>query len=55
VTLAGKGSIFTSAVFSPDGNTIGALNTKGVLHLWTAPSWEQIEAAEKGGGVLAPE
>jgi len=46
VTLAGQGSIFRSAAFSPDGNTIGAVNAQGVLHLWIAPSWEEIEAAE---------
>ncbi|HWN96234.1 MAG TPA: hypothetical protein VNT99_14455, partial [Methylomirabilota bacterium] len=55
VAIAGQGSIFNAATFSPDGNTIGAHNAKGLLHLWTAPSWAQIEAAEKGRGVLSAE
>ena len=25
---------------------MGAANQHGVLHLWTTPTWEQIEAAE---------
>jgi WD40 repeat protein len=53
-TLGGEGSLFTVAAFSPDGNTIGAHNWKGVLHLWTAPSWKEIEAAEKRRATLAP-
>jgi WD40 repeat protein len=46
-TLAGQGSFFADVKFSPDGNTISARNWNGVIHFWTAPSWEQIEAAEK--------
>jgi WD40 repeat protein len=45
-TLEGRGSLFVFAAFSPDGNTIGARNLKGVLYLWRAPSWEEIEARE---------
>ena len=33
--------------FSPDGNTLAALSWDGVADLWHAPSWEEIEAAEK--------
>jgi len=46
-TLAGHGSFFTDASFSPDGNTIGARNWNGVIHFWTAPSWKRIEMEEK--------
>ena len=46
-TLAGKGSLFLTTAFSPDGNTIGARNYNGVLHLWHAPSWAEIDAAEQ--------
>ena len=53
-TLAGQGSFFVDAAFSPDGNTIGARNWSGVLHFWTAPSWQQTEAAEKGRGANSP-
>jgi WD40 repeat protein len=45
-TLAGQGSLFYNAAWSRDGNTIGARNLKGVLHLWRAPSWEDIAAKE---------
>jgi WD40 repeat protein len=45
-TLSGHGSLFIILRFSPDGNMIGARNMKGVLHLWSAPSWKEIEAAE---------
>jgi WD40 repeat protein len=46
-TLIGQGSFFSDVAFSPDGNTIGARNWNGVLHLWRAPSWEEIEVAER--------
>ena len=52
-TLTGEGRFFF-AKFSPDGNTIAAQNGKGLLHVWTAPAWEQIEAAEKGRGAASP-
>ncbi|MCI0536792.1 MAG: serine/threonine protein kinase [Verrucomicrobiales bacterium] len=47
ITLKGRGAMFSSCAFSPDGNVLGALNSGGVLHLWRAPSWEEIAAAEK--------
>jgi eukaryotic-like serine/threonine-protein kinase len=49
LTLAGQGPdlrvVFTA--FSPDGNTLGAVNEPGALVLWRAPSWAEIHAAEK--------
>ena len=45
--LEGQESVFNRTAFSPDGNVIGSMNNKGVLHLWRAPSWPDIEAAEK--------
>ena len=39
--------------FSPDGRILMAINTAGLLYLWSAPSWEEIaaaEAKEKAGG-----
>ncbi len=47
VTLEGEGSVFSTAEFSPDGNAIGAINSQGVLHVWQAPSWSEIEAQDK--------
>jgi WD40 repeat protein len=46
-TLRGNGSFFSYTAFSPDGNNIGARNWSGVIHIWSAPSWEQIEASER--------
>ena len=37
---------FMSTAFSPDGNLLGAMNRHGVLYLWRAPAWAEIEAAE---------
>jgi WD40 repeat protein len=51
LTLEGRGSEFEPTAFSPDGNLLGTMSTSsGVLHLWRAPSWEEIAAAEKAGG-----
>jgi serine/threonine protein kinase len=47
LTLEGQGSAFDSVAFSPDGNILAASNWRGVLHLWRAPSWAEIEATEK--------
>ena len=46
VTLAAHGSVFISTKFSPDGNVLGSLNASGILYLWRAPSWDEINAAE---------
>jgi len=47
LTLEGPsddGSILIS--YSPDGRQIGAMGASGTLLIWSAPSWEEIEAAE---------
>jgi WD40 repeat protein len=49
LALEGEGSNFWRSEFSPDGNVLGSENMKGVLHLWRAPSWAEIDAAEKAG------
>jgi serine/threonine protein kinase/WD40 repeat protein len=46
LTLGGKGSVFIRIVFSPDGRYVLASNFAGVMHLWSAPTWEEIKAAE---------
>jgi WD40 repeat protein len=46
VTLSAEGSIFRWIQFSPDGNTIGTRSGGGILNLWRAPSWDEINAAE---------
>ncbi|MEO7678432.1 MAG: protein kinase, partial [Verrucomicrobiota bacterium] len=47
LSLEGQGTRFEETAFSPDGSVLGSLNSDGVLHLWRAPSWAEIEAAEK--------
>jgi WD40 repeat protein len=46
LTLEGTGSLFELTAFSPDGNAIGSVSRDGILHVWSAPTWEEIEAAE---------
>src|SRR5262249_62272266 len=47
LTLQGNGSMFHPLAFSPDGNVLSGRDNLGMLHLWTAPSWSQIAAAEQ--------
>jgi WD40 repeat protein/serine/threonine protein kinase len=47
MTLPGQGSNFYSWAFSPDGRWLAVCSAEGQLHLWRAPSWEEIEAEEK--------
>jgi WD40 repeat protein len=54
LTLSAEGSLFWIAAFSPDGRWLTACSLiSGQFHLWHAPSWEEIAAAENrpvGGG-----
>jgi WD40 repeat protein len=45
LTLGGRGT-GVDVAFSPDGTVIGWSSTTGNLHLWRAPTWEEINAAE---------
>jgi WD40 repeat protein len=47
MTLTGQDSLFSFVAFSPDSRWLAACSREGKLHLWQAPSWEEIEAAEK--------
>jgi len=51
LTLEGEGSWFNVTAFSADGAVLGSMNAsdskRSILHLWRAPSWEEIEATEK--------
>ena len=38
---------FDDARFSPDGNTVAARSGAAVIHFWSAPSWQQIEATDR--------
>ena len=46
-TLPGEPGWYGHIGFSPDGNTLFAGSLEGTALLWRAPSWEEIEAAEK--------
>jgi WD40 repeat protein/class 3 adenylate cyclase/tRNA A-37 threonylcarbamoyl transferase component Bud32 len=46
LTLPGQGMMFSFVIFSPDGNWLAARSYEGQVHLWRAPSWEEIAAAE---------
>jgi WD40 repeat protein len=46
LTLHGKGSMFASTGFSPDGNLLASSNSRGILHIWRAPSFEEIARLE---------
>jgi len=55
LTLEGEGSQFGYTGFSPDGNILAAVNEQWTVHLWHAPSWAEIEAAEKRAPQRKPE
>ncbi len=48
LSLQGEGELlFVPVAFSPDGSTLMAMSFAGIAHLWRAPSWAEIETAEK--------
>jgi WD40 repeat protein len=49
LTLKGQGSMFNSTTFSPDGNVLASANSQGILHIWRAPSFEDIARLEAQG------
>jgi hypothetical protein len=52
LTLRGESTSYSQTRFSPNGNLLGTMNFRGVLHVWRAPSWAEIEAAETTSGEL---
>jgi len=58
ITLAGEGSLIIALAFSRDGNKIigliTGLNNELHLHIWRAPSWEEIKMAEAQGKKESP-
>ncbi|WP_240894025.1 WD40 repeat domain-containing protein [Limisphaera ngatamarikiensis] len=46
ITLPGEGSMFQSIAFSPDGRALAACNSQGKLHLWYAPTFDEIARIE---------
>ena len=53
LNLDAEGDLHHLAEFSDDGNTflIGSTQRVGTFQFWTAPSWQEIEEAERQGGV----
>ncbi len=49
LTLPGQGSMFNATAFSPDGSVLASANSEGLLHLWRAPSLEDIARLEAHG------
>jgi len=47
IALPAQSATYRFVVFSNDGRWLAARSSKGNLHLWLAPSWEEIEAEEK--------
>jgi len=47
LTLPGQCAVSVFLAFSNDGRWLAACGRGGELNLWHAPSWEEIEAAEK--------
>jgi WD40 repeat protein len=47
-TLPGEPDDYWFLEMSADGSTLVAVGMKGTALLWRAPSWAEIEAAEKG-------
>jgi serine/threonine protein kinase/WD40 repeat protein len=50
LTLSGQGSMFNPTAFSPDGNVLASRNSQGILHVWRAPSFEEIARREAERG-----
>jgi WD40 repeat protein len=46
VSLDADGSEYLPA-FDSRGDVLGAINTEGKVRLWRAPTWREIDAAEK--------
>jgi WD40 repeat protein len=46
LTLSGEGSQVVSLKFSPDGRFLLAVNSSGLAHVWSAPTWAEIDLAE---------
>jgi len=53
LNLEGTGTFFMDLRFSPDDNMIVAISNSGA-HIWRAPSWEEINAAEKPAPAPGP-
>ena len=46
LTLEGANEGGFQILYSPDGKRIGVMGATGSLLVWSAPSWEEVEAVE---------
>ncbi len=54
LTLGAEGLHWYRSQFSPDGTLLGSQSTTGIIHIWRAPSWEEIEAWNAEGSAANP-
>ena len=50
LNMEGQGSLFYPIRFSKDGKLLASAPRHGRVHIWRAPSWEEIEAEEPEAG-----
>jgi hypothetical protein len=54
LNLGSRAGAVAPVAFSPDGDVIAGQNhdgmSAGTIHFWRAPSWAEIEAAERATG-----
>ncbi len=48
LTLEGVGSLFPFLQFSSDGRSLMAISDSGLVHVWSAPTFEEIAVTAKG-------
>jgi WD40 repeat protein len=46
LTLKVDAMFWSDIRFSPDGNSMSSVDQLGTIHIWRAPSWEEIEAMD---------
>ena len=46
IRLEADGMFWSQPIFSSDGSAFGCVDSGGILHLWRAPSWKEIETME---------
>ena len=46
LTMSGEGAVFRMLKFSPDGRHLLGINSFSLVHILSAPSWEEIAAVE---------
>jgi WD40 repeat protein len=47
LNLSGEGELFKQTIFSPDYRLLLSVTARGTLHLWRAPSLDEIDAVER--------